>query len=105
MEFMDSLRYVRWFLSHVDRLEPLLDLPARLRAAETLEEKWALLRSAGDLLVEVWADFPLEAQQGISSAELQQLAREIEAAAIPWERLIELLPLLLQLLDLFRKQS
>lgn len=96
-----QLPYLRWLLAHLDELAPLLELPARLAEATSLAEKWKVIKWAGDLVVAVLEDFPggvLVVED--SSAEITVLRQEFEARGIAWEQILELLPLLIEIIDL-----
>ncbi|MCG8449814.1 MAG: hypothetical protein MI725_09580 [Pirellulales bacterium] len=103
MPLLGNMKYVRWFLSHVDELGPLLDLPEQLRNAASLAEKWKLLKSAGDQLVGLIESFPVEdVPQALSEQVLQ---KEATTQGIPWDQLMELLPTIIRIIELIRGEE
>ncbi|WP_232536286.1 hypothetical protein [Lacipirellula parvula] len=92
------VKYLKWFVCHRERLNPLLKLPANLSSAPRRQDKWNLLKNAGDLVLSVVEVHPVrEVAQVCATSELRQ---EVEQAGIKWDRLIDLLPALVDLVDI-----
>jgi hypothetical protein len=103
MPVIANVKYIRWFLDHIDDLAPLLELPAQLGATSDLFGRWELIKGAGDLLVRLVVSFPLrETSDGISAQEVKM---HVEAQGVSWERLLELLPLLVHLISLLEESK
>lgn len=103
MPIFDNVKYVRWFLSHVDQLMPFLELPEQLRTAASLNEKWLLLKEAGDVLVGLIDSFPIGVTTQACSTQALQL--EVETQGIPWDALLEFLPILIRLITLIQGEE
>ncbi len=103
MPAFTNVKYIRWFLSHVDDLMPLLELPSQLRLATTLTEKWGLLKEAGDLVAGLIESFPIVDTPQAHSVVALQL--EVEAQGVVWDKLLELLPVLIRLIILIQGEQ
>lgn len=98
MPASSSVKYLRWFIAHPEKLTSLLALPNQLRRAATQHKKWELLKEAGDLVLRVVEQHPVrEVAQVCAMGELR---REVETKGISWEKLIDLLPALVDLVDI-----
>lgn len=95
MPLFDDMKTIRWFISHLDELAPLFDVPELLRNAVTLQEKWEILKRAGDLLAAVLDAYPV--QDAFAAESLRHVQHELEMSGLTWEKLLALLPVLLKL--------
>ncbi|MCA9184654.1 MAG: hypothetical protein R3E01_10310 [Pirellulaceae bacterium] len=86
MNLLTNAKYIRWILDNLDHLRPLLDLPDQLRQAESLRERWYLLRDAADLLFELLATFPIVHVAAELSVEALQL--EASQQGLDWNKLL-----------------
>lgn len=106
MPIFKNARYLRWFLAHIDELRPLLDLPDQLREAQSLQERWEIIKAAADRVVLLLDDFPLMSIAAEDSPrELATLQTEIEAQGIAWDKIVQLLPVIVQIIELLRGQT
>jgi len=103
MPTFQNVKYVRWFLSHIKELLPLLELPDQLGQASTIQEKWNLIKETGDIVVDVLSEFPLVEASEIHTQ--QDLELEVEAMGIPWQQLETLLPILIRLISLLQGEE
>src|SRR5688572_7569276 len=98
-----GIDYMRWFLRHLDELQPLLSLPDQLRAASVLESKWAILRKSLDTVVQIFADAPLvRSACTVTPDEVHAMHMELEAKGLQWEQVARLVQLLIDLIELLR---
>lgn len=96
----DILKYARWFLSHVQELAPLLDLPEKLQQATTIEAKIELAIWVLQIIKPVAADFPTD-EEIVTLAE-DDVKAQAAAAAVDWAKLLALIPVLIQVYKLLR---
>lgn len=114
---MDRMKIVRWAIENVKDLPALMEMFELFKEAKTIQERWDILKSVGDLVVDDLASFPLD-DNGLFSAasvydpqmgadaEYSQSVEEISALAearrINWSKLFELagtvLPVVVELL-------
>jgi uridylate kinase len=91
---------LRWLLGHVDQLPALVAAVESIATAADLADRWAAVKSAGDLVVSILGDFP-----GFNSttdtvevlrANLHQQAARL---SIDWSRVAAALPQIVALVE------
>lgn len=115
---VDRMKIVRWALDNVKDLETLMALYALWQEQATIQGRWDVLKSVGDLIVDDLASFPVGDNglfsaasvydpQGMNeNAEYNAMAEEqyalAEAKAVDWGKLFDLagtiLPVIVELL-------
>jgi hypothetical protein len=81
----DNLRYARWFLRNAAALKGLLELPERIKNAESIEEYLEIVKWAIDIIKPVIGDL-LTVQAAQSETTVIQ---SVEAAGFDWEQLCD----------------
>ena len=107
LSLASQLQWIRWLLGHAQQLPSLLTAFEQLQAATDVRGKWTAVKTAGDIVVGFFDDFPGAAPQRAPSAEeFRAQAADLATAAgfdlAGLQKLLafveEFLPLLLKLL-------
>lgn len=117
---LDRMKIVRWLLENVGDLQVLIGLYDLFQEAQTLADKWDIIKSVGDHIVAVIDTFPVGDNGLFSAASVYQsepldgvhpegedLAALAEAKAIDFGKIVEvaqfLIPVIAELLVKLRK--
>lgn len=105
---LDRMKVVRWALDNFGDLKTVVGLFALYQEAQTVADKWAVIKDIGDFIVEKIGTFPTGsafACSEVTALSEQEVSVLVEAAAlrdIDWKKLVEfcttLLPYIVEIL-------
>ena len=115
MGLLDQLKWLRWLLSHGEKLPVIIGLIAELNNAPTRRDKWLKIKVLGDLVIDILDTMPNELPlqrmyYGVAASladadavRVELTALEVQSAqlvGLDWRKLVELLP---EIIELVRK--
>ena len=105
LSLTSQLQWIRWLLGHAQQLPSLLTAFEQFQAAADVRGKWTAAKSAGDIVVGFFDDFPGAAPQRVPTEEEfhAQAADLATAAGFDLARLQKLLAFVEQFLPLLLK--
>ncbi|MCA9184662.1 MAG: hypothetical protein R3E01_11595 [Pirellulaceae bacterium] len=91
-------KYVRWVLSNLEALEPVLSLPEAVRDEPSIRARWTAVRFCVDRILDVLDTSPLPfGPVDESEGKLREEASEL---GVSWAEILTALPYLVAMLDL-----